>query len=154
MSRSLAFLKEYAQEESFAEIRSYAENTDVKRVALYGISQDSALLGPMLKECGIDVTYRIQPHAHQAVEHPLLALARFLDALNGDPVDAILIADYPMQSAYVDAIRYLDLDAEHVFYSGFEQQASDPELFINFGDESVLNKAFRLRRLGLPTGRL
>ncbi len=143
VDKSLAFLVDYALNESFRAVDDFLEETQPRRVAIYGVTDESGILEEMLVNRGVEVAYRIHPFAHLVEDQPPLSPARFIDALDEDPVDLVLVADYAAQDVHLDTLRYLGLLEEHRFYLAFDKRQEDPGLFAHIGSERIFYKAFR-----------
>jgi trans-aconitate methyltransferase len=140
---SLSFLYDYAINESCRAIDEFIEENKPRRVAIYGATDEGGILEQFLVEKGVQVAYRIHPFAHLVADQAPLAPARFLDALEEDPVDLIIIADLSAQETHLETLRYLGLLHEHRFFLAFDKRQDDPSLFGHIAGERVLNKAFR-----------
>jgi hypothetical protein len=138
-----SFLLGYATQQSIAAVESFVALTDVKRVAIYGVCEEAALLELILGQVGVEVAYRVHPYAHRVPDQPPLSPPRFLNALCEDPPDALIIADHRNQDVYLQVVRELGLNTEHRVFVAFEKRGDDRAPFVEISGERFLHKAFR-----------
>ena len=121
--------------------------TGAKRVALWGVGEESSILAVLLRRHGVEVCYQIHPFAHLLSRKEGQVPIRFLNAVIDDPVDLVLITDYTNMNACCEVVARIGLQGEYRFFTAFDKTPSDGPLFAEIGGQRYLQKAFRFKEL-------